>query len=332
MKEKKILTNDRNKTIWVYFPVTFVTAVFCCVLWGSASPAIKIAYDLFRIPPEDTASRIVLAGARFILAGVMTICFGSLLSGKLLLPKRSSIKYVAALSLVQTIGQYFFFFMSLAYISGVRGSIINASGNFLAILAAVYIFHLEKLTARKFLGCIVGFSGIVVILGGLGALAGGGTISFQGEGAMLMAALFYAFSSCFIKIFSKHENPVVLSGYQFMLGGLVLFAIGSLMGGRLVFYSSGCVLNLIYMGFISAGAYTLWGVLLKHNPVSRVSIFGFINPVMGVLLSALFLGENQEAFSFKGILALMLVAMGILIVNTSSGAGNDDAGSEKTAE
>jgi drug/metabolite transporter (DMT)-like permease len=132
---------------------------------------------------------------------------------------------------------------------------------------------------------------------------------------MLMAALFYAFSSCCIKIFSKHENPVVLSGYQFMLGGLVLYIIGAAMGGQLVFWSSGCAYNLIYMGFISAGAYTLWGVLLKHNPVSRVSVFGFINPVMGVLLSALFLGENKEAFSITGMLALLLVAAGILIVN-----------------
>ena len=76
-------------------PVVVLSAVFCCVLWGSASPAIKIAYELFRIDASDTASRLVLAGA------------------------------------------------------------------------------------------------------------------------MLCAALFYEFSGCFIKIFSKHDNPVVLSGDQF---------------------------------------------------------------------------------------------------------------------
>ncbi len=308
--------NEQKKSIWAYLPVTFFTALFCCVLWGSASPAIKIAYELFQIPPEDTASRIMLAGARFIIAGVMTIVFGSFLAKRLLLPKRDSIKYIAVLSLLQTIGQYYFFFMSLAYISGVRGSIINASGNFLAIIIAAKIFHLEKLTTRKLVGCTVGFAGIILILGGINALLTGGSLSFRGEGAMLMAALFYAFSSCCIKIFSRYENPVVLSGYQFMLGGVVLFVIGIIMGGKLVFYSPSCTYNLIYMGFISAGAYTLWGVLLKNNDVSRVSIFGFINPVMGVLLSALFLGENKEAFSIKGLLALFLVALGIVIVNT----------------
>ena len=299
--------------------MTFVTALFCCVLWGSASPAIKTAYELFGISQDDTASRIMLAGARFFLAGVMTILFGSIVSRRFLRPKRGSLKYVCVLSLLQTVGQYFFFFMSLAYISGVRGSIINASGNFLAIVVAACIFRMEKLTVRKILGCVVGFTGIILILGGFQGIVEGGAVTFQGEGAMLMAALFYAFSSCCIKRFSKHENPVTLSGYQFLLGGLVLFVAGWIMGGELVFRSASCIYNLLYMGFISAGAYTLWGVLLKYNPVSRVAIFGFMNPVMGVLLSAWILGENNEAFSVIGVVSLVLVAVGIMIVNLGKG-------------
>ena len=310
--------NQTDRAIWAWFPVTLATAIFCCVLWGSASPAIKIAYELFRIGPDDTASRIMLAGARFMIAGVMTIAFGSLLARKLLLPKKESWKNIVILSLFQTVGQYYFFFMALANTSGVRGSIINASGNFIAILFAVYIFRFEKMTLKKLVGCLVGFAGILLILGGGKALMDGGAVTLAGEGAMLAADFFYAASGCLIKIFSRDENPVVLSGYQFMIGGLILFAIGSLMGGSLVFYSSACVLNLLYMGFISAGAYTLWGVLLKYNPVSRVSILGFVNPVMGVLLSALFLGEGREAFSLTGLMALLLVSAGIVIVNAPS--------------
>ena len=287
--------SGKDRVIWAWFPVTLLTAIFCCVLWGSASPAIKIAYELFKIGPEDTASRIMLAGARFMIAGVMTILFGSLLARKFLLPKKESWKNVLVLSLVQTVGQYYFFFMALANTSGVRGSIINASGNFIAILFAVYIFRFEKMTLKKLAGCLVGFAGILLILGGGQALLEGGRVTLAGEGAMLVA----------------------LSGYQFLIGGVILYAIGSLMGGQFVFYTASCALNLLYMGFISAGAYTLWGVLLKYNPVSRVSILGFVNPVMGVLLSALFLGEGREAFSLTGLLALLLVSAGIVIVNTS---------------
>ncbi len=304
-----------KKSVWTYMPVVVATAVFCCVLWGSASPAIKIAYDLFRIDASDTPSRLMLAGARFMLAGVMTILFGSLIVRKPLLPGKDAWKYIIILSLFQTIGQYYFFFMSLANTSGVRGSIINASGNFLAPLFAIFIFKLENISVKKLIGCAVGFAGIIMFFGGASALANGVPMSLEGEGAMLFAAFFYAVSGCSIKIFSRHENPVVLSGYQFAIGGIVLFIIGMISGGSLVFYNTGCYLNLIYMGFISAGAYTLWGVLLKYNPVSKVSVLGFINPIMGVVLSAWFLGETREAFSAASIWALLLVSLGIVIVN-----------------
>ncbi len=322
VRDKRALNGNTEETgkksIWAYFPVTFAAALFCCILWGSASPAIKIAYELFGIGPEDTASRIMLAGARFIIAGLMVIVFTSLLNRKLLLPARSSARHIMILAAFQTVGQYYFFFMALAHTTGVRGSIINAAGNFLTIVMAVYVFRMEKMTLRKLAGSLVGFAGIFLILGGGSALAAGSGITFSGEGAMLTADLFYALSGCCIKIFSRDDDPVMLSGYQFLTGGIILLAIGWLMGGNLVFAGSGCVLNLLYMGFISAGAYTVWGILLKHNPVSRVSILGFMNPVLGVLLSALFLGENREAFSLTGILALLLVSAGIVIVNRTT--------------
>ena len=305
----------QNKVIWAWFPVTCLTAVFCCVLWGSASPAIKIAYELFQIGPEDTASRVMLAGGRFITAGIMTILVGSLLRRQFLVPKKSSWGMISILGLVQTVFQYYFFFMALANTTGVRGSLVNASGNFITILFAIYLFRFEKMTPKKLLGCLVGFFGILTVLGGWKAVTSGGSFTLAGDGAMLAADFFYAMSGCLIKIFSKNEEPVVLSGYQFFLGGIVLFVIGMIMGGSLTFYSTGCVLNLLYLGFISAGAYTLWGILLKYNPVSRVAILGFLNPVMGVVLSALFLGETGEAFSANGVLALLLVSAGIIILN-----------------
>ena len=302
-----------DKKIWTYFPVTFFTAFLCCFLWGSASPAIKIAYKLFGIGADDTASRLMLAGARFVIAGIMVILFASLLNRRFLKPGPSSAKPILILSFLQTVGQYFFFFMALAHTTGVRGSIINAAGNFLTILFAIYIFRLEKMTARKLIGCIVGFSGIILILGGGAALMEGGSVTFAGEGAMIAADVFYALSGCCIKIFSRKEDPVVLSGYQFLTGGIILFIIGRIMGGALIFYTYSCVWNLLYMGLISAGAYTLWGILLKHNPVSRISILGFMNPVLGVLLSAAFLKENREAFSLTGLLSLVLVSLGIRV-------------------
>lgn len=311
--------SDGKSNILTKMTVVFAAAMFCNILWASAVPVIKIAYDLFQIAPDDTASRILLAGVRFILAGLMALLFGSLIYRKPLVFSRSSVKYIISLSLMQTVGQYFFFFMALAYISGVRGTIINASGNFLAIIMAAFVFHFEKITPKNLLGCLVGFSGIFLIIGGFKGL-GAGSVTFQGEGAMLIAALFYSLANCGIKIFSKYENTVVLSGYQFLLGGVILSVIGLCLGGRLGFLSPWCIPLLLYLGFVSAGAFTVWGILLSHNPVSRISIFGFLNPVIGVFLSALLLNESNEAFSLTGLMALALVALGIFIVNYARAA------------
>ena len=74
------------------------------------------------------------------------------------------------------------------------------------------------------------------------------------------------------------------------------------------------LLILVYLSLVSSVAYTLWGILLKHNDVSTISIFGFMNPVIGVVLSALLLGEGSE-LGLKYIIALLLISAGILTVN-----------------
>ena len=78
-------------------------------------------------------------------------------------------------------------------------------------------------------------------------------------------------------------------------------------------------LLLLSMAFISAAAYTIWGMLLKYNPVSRVTVFGFMNPVFGVILSALLLGEGSQASGPVTVLSLILVCLGIYIVNRPEG-------------
>ena len=108
----------------------------------------------------------------------------------------------------------------------------------------------------------------------------------------------------------------MLAGWQFLVGGLVLTAIGFLMGGTLSPTAiAPAIALIIYMALISAVAYSLWSRLLAVNPVSRVSVFGFMNPVFGVLLSALLLGEGAGTSPVTVIVALLLVCSGIIIVN-----------------
>ena len=91
--------------------------------------------------------------------------------------------------------------------------------------------------------------------------------------------------------------------------------IGSGMGGHLENATTGGVVIIFYLAMVSAVAYTLWSVLLAWNDVSKVAIFGFVNPLCGVILSALILGEVKQAFNVGSLAALILVCAGIYIVN-----------------
>lgn len=284
-------------------------ACFCCLLWGSAIPVIKKGYELWEIGGGDYASKILFAGCRFFLAGVLVVLIASLSSRRILFPARGAWPYVFKLSLVQTVMQYIFLYVGLANTAGVRTAILNGSSSFFAIVIACFFLRTEKFTLAKAFGCLLGPAGIVLMnLGG-----SSGSSSLLGDACVLLAALSYALSSSLLKVYSRYENPVVLSGWQFILGSLMMIAVSLGMGGRLDHVNpSGCVL-FAYLAILSAVAYSFWGMLLKYNPVSSVTIYGFTTPIFGVILSGAILGE--DAFSLKTAMALLLVSGGIFVVN-----------------
>lgn len=319
--------SNSNRTFLTNPFVVCLLAMVCCGLWGSAFPCIKIGYQMFRIAADDTASQILFAGYRFMLAGVFTIIIGSIFGRKFLLPQRASMGKILKLCMLQTVLQYLFFYIGLAHTTGVKASIIEAVNVFVAIFVASIFFHQEKLTTRKLIGCVIGFCGVILInLTGTGIET---SMSLIGEGFIFFSTVAYAFSSVCLKHYSKAENPVVLSGYQFLLGGFIMSICGGIMGGHVREFYGKSIAMLFYLAFISAVAYTLWGILLKYNPISKVAVYGFMNPVFGVILSAVLLpGENEE-LGMKSIVALILVCAGIYVVNYVSPKQKDEAKSRK---
>ncbi len=292
-----------------------IGALICCAFWGSAFPCIKLGYQFFQIDSSDTAAQILFAGCRFALAGVLTVLMGSILSRQWLFPKKQSFSLVVKLSIFQTILQYLLFYIGLAHTTGVKSSIIIGTNVFVSIVVASLLFHQEKMTMAKTIGCLIGFAGIVIVnWNGSGIDM---SMSFAGEGCVFLSTVAYACSAVLIKDYSKKENPVTLSGYQFFFGGIVMAICGLAAGGRLTVITAKGIAMLFYLGFLSAVAYTLWGILLKYNPVSKVAVFGFMNPIFGVILSAWLLGEHDQAFGWKTVIALLLVCAGIFIVNVN---------------
>ena len=290
----------------------FITAValFCCALWGSATPFIKIGYQLL-LPDKDVPSTILFAGIRFFFAGVLTVIIFSIARKKFLFPKIENFGKVGLVALCQTVLQYIFFYVGLANTSGVKGTILTGSSTFFAILISSLLFRQEKLTLNKIIACGLGLAGIVIInLQGLTL-----TMNFLGDGFAIFSAISLGFSSVLTKKFSKSEDPVTISGYQFMMGGAFMILIGIIFGGKIQISDFKGVAVLIYLAFLSAIAYSLWGILLKYNPVSKVSIFSFTTPIFGVLLSTLLLTEDSKVSFINMIVTLLLVSGGIFLLN-----------------
>ena len=216
--------------------VVWAGALICCALWGSAFPCIKIGYRLMNIPAGDSASQILYAGYRFTLAGILTILIGSVTQKRVLIPSKAAVPKILWLSLLQTVIQYLFFYIGLAHTTGVKASIIEGMNVFVALFVACLIFKQEKFTMSKIVGCVIGFVGVILVNinggtngTGIGLDAG---FSIMGEGFILLSTVSYAFSSVYLKRFSKTENPVMLSGYQFVLGGIIMSVCGLLAGGK----------------------------------------------------------------------------------------------------
>jgi drug/metabolite transporter (DMT)-like permease len=245
-------TNNQLTIFTGSFGRTFL-ATICCLLWGSAFPAIKLGYRWFDITAEETGTQILFAGCRFTLAGILTVVIGSILARTVLLPKRESLKKIAILSIFQTSLHYFCFYVGLAHTTGVKSSILNGISVFVAIMIAALIFKQEKLTTVKVLGSILGFSGILLVnLSGVGLDF---SFQMQGEGMIILSTVCYGISSALIRMYGKDENPVVLSGYQFAFGGLCMIVIGFLTGGKLNVWTGKGIAILMYLAFIYAIMY-----------------------------------------------------------------------------
>ena len=310
MNEKK--TCDSGRDFLSGKAGVLAGAVLANLLWGSASTFIKLGYREFQVPADQIMSQILFAGLRFFLAGLLTILLGSLFRRQALVPKRGSGGMIILLAMLQTVIQYTFFYIGLSRAPASLGSITSPTSSFFAILIAALLFHQETLTWKKILGCLVGFSGVLLV--GLDRSA---AVSVPASGLifLLLAAASYGCSSVCIKRFSSREDPMILSGYQFALGGALMAVVAFLGGGRLHATSGTAWLIMLYLALVSAVAYTVWSLLLQRHPVSKITVYAFLNPVFGVILSSLLLGEWKILNLPRCLAALLLVCVGVWIVN-----------------
>lgn len=292
----------------------FLLAPLCCFLWGSSYPAIKNGYALLHIAADDWVRQALFAGYRFVIAGIVLLVIAAALRRPVGLSGGRQALQVTLLGLTQTALQYLLFYIGLAHATGVKSSILNATGVFFSVAIAHFLYVEDRVSRLKAMGCLIGFLGVVVVnLDGMTALDF--EFSLLGEGFVIIAAFILAAASIYGKRLSIGMDAIVMTGWQLLIGGVALCAVGVIGGGRLGLLSPAVGALLLYMALVSSASFAIWSLLLKHNPVGLIASFNFLVPVFGVSLSAIFLGESLLHWSY--LAALILVCVGIFLVTKS---------------
>lgn len=291
--------------------VSKLCAILCALLWSSCFPFVKLSYTLLDAAPSDIGVTCILAGTRFFVGSTLAYLLLSLKQRKAIRPEKREIKHIVVVALVMTVIQSVSFYVGVSHTEASKASVLNAFGSFLTVIIAHFVFRNDRLNGRKIVGCVAGLAGIAVINSSDGSLAGG--FSLLGDGGVLLAATCFAVGSTYSKVCSGKIDPLRLAVFQMLLGSVMLIVIGLILGGSVGFGSIPGILLTLYMGIATITANCLWMKLLQYNKISSISVFNFLIPIFGAVLSALILQE--DIFKLSGLIGMLLACGGIFIVN-----------------
>lgn len=285
-------------------------SLIAMLLWGSAIPLIKSTYAVLDVARDDTGMKILIAGMRFFLAGVITTIYFKIFNKEKVDVKKINIKFIIILGFIQTTVQYLFYYIGLSNTEGVKAAIIQASNAFFVVILSAVLIKSEKINKKMISSLILGTMGILIV-----NYKPGSSFSFtvNGEMAILIATICNAMGTVLVRKYGREENPFVLNATQFIIGAIPLLIIGILTKKNPLELNITAVLMLLYGGFISATSFTLWTIVLKYHSSGEFGIYKLFIPIFGSLLSIIILGEK---FTINLLIGLTLVLLGSFVLNS----------------
>jgi drug/metabolite transporter (DMT)-like permease len=299
LKQKFVIVDPWSKGYFVPF-----CAIFCCLLWGSAFPAIKIIFAWIEQPSPSEA--MALAGLRFFLAGVFVLAPNL---RHLAHFKKISLLHWLWLGLLQVVLQYSLFYVGLTYVSGMLGAIMVSTGSLWWVLLAPFFDASEHWNVKAFPILCIGIVGVGICVSGSNQVMANPLL---GICLLVAATLCNILVSLKVKPLSKKMPVTIISGGSLAIGGLMLMGIVGKQTIELSMKMDGYTWGLtIYLALISAVAFSLWFVLITHVAVQKLSAYRLLIPVIGVGMSALILPQEKLTlpFLFGGILVLICIQL-----------------------
>ena len=278
--------------------------VTICLVWGTTYLAIRVALETIPV--------FLVAGLRWMAAGLVLGAF-SVVTGRRLPGPRMWGSLALLAFLMNVVGNGFVVWAEQFVASGLTAVVI-ASVPFWSVGIESSLKGGERLQWRALAGLAIGFAGIVVLVwpeitvgGGEGRAVIGGVIALQ------LACLGWALGTSYTKRHPSSEDPLAASTVQMIFSGVMLLGIGTATDEwSQLHFTARTLAAMIYLTVAgSIVAYTAYVYAVKHLPISTVSLYAYINPLIAVALGSLLLGER---FSFRIIIAAGLVLAGIAVV------------------
>lgn len=294
----------KNKKFAIIF------SIFAMFLWGSAIPTIKTTYLELGIGASDTGQKILVAGIRFFMAGIITLIYFLIFDKNYKDFKKLDWKFIIILGLIQTSIQYLFYYIGLSNTFGVKSSIIQAANSFIVVIFSALLLPEDKINSKMILALVIGTIGIIIT--NTGKPIGGQAMKLTGEGFIIVSTSINALCTVLVRKYGKGMNGYLLTGLQFFVGSIILIIVGRSLSGGWISFTSKAAILLVYAAFISATAFTIWTLVLQKHSANEFGIYKLFIPLFGSILSVIVLGE---VFTLRLALGMVLVLSASLILN-----------------
>lgn len=199
------------------------------------------------------------------------------------------------------------------YIDSAVAAVLNSTVPLFTMVIAHLFLSDDRLTSMRLFGLLIGFVGVVILL--LRDLEGGFGGSALGQGAVLLAAMFYAGSSVYARRYTRNVTPVVHSLVPLIAADAALWLVTPLVESPLNLPDLPLTwLAIAWLGLIgSCLAYLLYFYLLHSIGPTRTTLVTYVFPLVGVALGVLFLNELLD---WNLLVGGSLVMGSIAVVNS----------------
>jgi drug/metabolite transporter (DMT)-like permease len=282
----------------------YIAWAVVCVVWGTTYLGIGIALETMPVA--------LLAGLRWLLAGIVLAALVPLF-GERLPPIRLWGRIALTGFLMAVLGNGGVVWAQ-QYVPSGLAAVIVATVPFWSVLVEALRPAGERVTRRGVLGLLIGFAGIVVLVWPELTIGGASGRAFiYGVIALQIATLGWALGTSYMKRNPTGASPLGASAVQMLLSGIMLIGIGTALGEWNALHfnarSAAAMAYLVLVG--SVIGYSAYVYALKYLPISTVSLYAYINPIIAVVLGALVL---DEPFDMRVIGASALVLVGVAVV------------------